>query len=403
MWFTLKSILIFTVSLVACVQHQSDHSSQDMAALPNYHRVVVDSNFHRAYQVTSADINGDNLPDLVAVSDQLPEIVWYENPHWEKHVLLNQTTGNIDLNPYDIDGDSDIDLAIACQFSLRETINGGHVYWLENPGVEDKPWVKHLIDSIPTTHRIRWVDIDANGTSELVNLPMLGIGSTDTESEIPVPMVYYAIPENPKVDDWNKVLIDSSLHLSHGIYIFNWDHDGAGEVLTGSSDGLALFDFTNRGWNKQTITSGHEGDGRVARGAGEVAAGDLGNKRFLASIEPWHGDKVVFYTQNESTGWERTVIDTTFVDGHALACFDLNDDGFDEILAGHRGKSYNLYIYQYHPAQKEWKRTALDQGGISAAGIHVFDANQDGIPDIAASGSATNNVVLYHSDFSDFR
>jgi hypothetical protein len=399
----LKSIFALTAGLVACVQHSSEHNDQQVATLPTYHRVVVDSNFDRAYQITSADIDGDNLPDLVAVSDQLSEIVWYENPHWEKHVLLNQTTGNIDLNAYDIDGDSDMDLAVACQFSLRETSHGGHVYWLENPGVEGKIWTKHLIDSIPTTHRIRWVDINADGTSELVNLPMLGIGATDTESDIPVQLVYYRIPEDPKADDWQKVLIDSSLHLSHGISIFNWDHDGAGEILTGSSDGLALFDYTNGGWNKQAITSGHEGKGRVARGAGEVAAGDLGNKRFLASIEPWHGDKVVFYIQNHSNRWERKVIDTTFVDGHALACFDLNNDGFDEILAGHRGKTYNLYIYQYQSAQNEWERTTLDQGGISAAGIHVFDANQDGIPEIAASGSATNNVVLYHSDSSDFR
>jgi len=364
--------------------------------LPSYDRMVVDSNFQRAYQITSADINGDHLPDLVAVSDRLSEIVWYENPHWEKHVLLNETRGNIDLNPYDIDGDNDIDLAFACQFSLSETTNGGHVYWLENPGDQNKKWEKHLIDSIPTTHRIRWVDVNGDGISELVNLPMLGAGSTDTESEIPVHLVYYPIPQNPKIDDWPRLLIDSSLHLSHGINIFNWDDDAAGEVLTASSDGLAFFDFDHRGWNKEKLASGHEGEGRVSRGAGEVAAGDLGNsKRFLASIEPWHGDKVVFYTQNESTQWDREVIDTTFLDGHAIACFDLNNDGFDEILAGHRGKPYNLYLYQYDPAQDKWERTALDKGGISAAGIHVLDANLDGIPDIAASGSATNNVVLY--------
>ena len=309
-------------------------------------------------------------------------------------MLLQETSGNIDLNPYDIDGDNDIDLAFACEFSLSETINGGHIYWLENPGDQDKKWTKHLIDSLPTTHRLRWTDIDGDGTGELVNLPMLGKGSTGTDSEIPVQLVYYTIPENPKVDDWSRVLIDSSLHLSHGINIFNWDDDIAGEVLTASSDGLVLFDFDHRGWNKKKMTAGNEGEGRVTRGAGEVAAGNLGNQRFLASIEPWHGNKVVFYIENDRQ-WQRTVIDTTFVDGHALACYDLNNDGFDEILAGHRGKTYNLYIFQYHPAQDKWERTALDRGGISAAGVHVFDANQDGIPDIAASGSATHNIVLY--------
>ena len=117
----LKSNLIVLTCLVACVSKEAPHITKDIAELPSYDRIVVDSDFQKAYQIKSADINSDNRPDLVAVSDRLPEIVWYENPHWEKHVLLDQTTSNIDLNPYDIDGDNDIDLAIACEFSLSET------------------------------------------------------------------------------------------------------------------------------------------------------------------------------------------------------------------------------------------------------------------------------------------
>ena len=44
------------------------------ATLPSYDRIVVDPNFEGAYQITSADLNGDNRPDLVAVSDRLSEI-----------------------------------------------------------------------------------------------------------------------------------------------------------------------------------------------------------------------------------------------------------------------------------------------------------------------------------------
>ncbi len=391
------SILVLIAGLFACVPKESVHSTPDISKLPSYDRIVIDSSFQNAYQVKSADINGDKRPDLVAVSNNLSEIIWYENPHWEKHILLKETTGNIDLNPFDVDGDNDIDLAIACEFSLRETTKGGHVYWLENPGVANKQWKKHLIDSMPTSHRIRWMDFNGDGIAELVNLPMLGMSATGPESEIPVKLVYYTVPDDPRVDGWPITVIDTSLHLSHGISIVNWDDDPADEILTASSEGLTLFDFDKTAWAKQTLTSGHEGDRRVTNGAGEVAVGKLGsnNHRFLASVEPWHGNKVVYYTENESKQWERKVIDTTFVDGHAIVCFDLNNDGYDEILAGHRGETYNLYIYQYFPAQDKWERTALDKGGMSTAGIHVFDANMDSIPDIAASGSATGNVILY--------
>lgn len=365
--------------------------------LPSFERVTVDSNFEKAYQVKTADINGDNKPDILAVSDRLQEVVWYENPDWEKHVMLNETRGNIDINPFDIDGDRDIDVALASGFSNKETTKGGHIYWLENPGDESDKWIKHLIDSIPTSHRVRWADINGDGIIELVNLPMLGIGSTGPDSDIPVQLVYHSIPDDPNSSPWQRTIIDSSLRLSHGISIFKWEDDPGVEILTASSDGLTLFDFEKGGWKRVKLAAGNNGDGQVTNGAGEIAAGTLGNSsnRFLASIEPWHGNKVVFYKENENKQWERQEIDTSFVDGHAIVCTDLNYDGYDEIIAGCRKGDHNLYIYQYIPDQDRWERTVLDQGGMSAAGIHVFDANLDGIPDIVSGGAATNNIILY--------
>lgn len=366
--------------------------------IPSFERIVLDTSFYKGYQIISADINGDEKPDLVAVSDRLPEVVWFENPSWEKHIMHNNTLRNIDIAPYDIDGDGYIDVALACGFNIEESTKGGYVYWLQNPGENfESEWEKHFIDSLPSSHRLRWVDINGYGSKVLVNLPLMGVGAKRPDFNIPMQFVYYNIPANPKQDNWPISVIDSTLRMAHGLTITRWDNDLKEDIITASFEGLTLYRSTNTGWEKSSLSTGHNDQNSIYTGSSEVSVGRLGNnlKKFLVSIEPWHGNEVVVYTENDKKEWTRSIIDTTFNGGHALQCFDLNYDGFDEIIAGYREVDYNLYIYQYLPEQNIWERRDLDKGGMSAAGVHVFDANLDGIPDIVACGSFTENVVLY--------
>ena len=76
-------------------------------------------------------------------------------------------------------------------------------------------------------------------------------------------------------------------------------------------------------------------------GSSDIAVGKLEKTRFLAAIEPWHGNIVAVYT-----GRHREVIDTTLVDGHTIVTADLNGDGKDEIIAGCRGGPRGVYIYE---------------------------------------------------------
>ena len=366
--------------------------------VPSFERVVLDTNFYKGYQIKSADINGDKMPDLVAVSDRLPEVVWFENPTWEKHIIYDQTERNIDIAPYDIDGDGDLDVALACKFNSQVSTSGGFVFWFENEG-NPTGWKKHFIDSIPTSHRIRWVDMKGDGTKVLVNLPMMGVGATQPDYDVPTQLVYYAIPANPKKDKWERQLIDNSLKMAHGLTITRWDDDLKEDIITASFEGLTLFTSTGSGFEKTLLAKGNDGKDSTYTGASEVSVGQLGSpqNKLIASIEPWHGNQVVVYTQNNG-GWQRVVIDSTYNGGHALQCSDLNYDGYDEIIAGHRGEDYNLYIYHYNDKLDSWERIDLDKGGMSAAGVHVFDANLDAIPDIASCGSFTENVVLYRGE-----
>jgi hypothetical protein len=374
----------------------------------SFHKHVVDNTFEKGYQVCVADIDRDGLPDVVALSTTPSRLVWYKNPDWTRYDIVSGSERNIDVAPWDIDGDGDIDLALACEFDLGDSLHGGLVRWLECPADPAQPqaWIARDIDRVPTAHRLRWAEITGDGKADLVSLPIIGIGAGAREYRVGVQFKMYQIPEDPRTMEWPRQIIDNALHMAHGISIADWDDIPPFEILTASFEGIHVFqcDAGPSPFQKYLAGSGNRG-ARPAQGSSEVGLGRLATEksRFIASIEPWHGHEVVVYSPGMSAEglWAREVIDDSFNDGHALACADLDGDGNDEIIAGHRGPGHCLYVYRYHSEERRWDRIPLDEGGMSAAGVFVADLNGDDSLDIVAIGTATNNVVWYENRSHD--
>ena len=69
------------------------------------------------YQVVAADMNRDGKPDLIALASGMPELVWYENPTWDRHVIAGPFPRMINVAAYDTDGDGMPELALAYEFA----------------------------------------------------------------------------------------------------------------------------------------------------------------------------------------------------------------------------------------------------------------------------------------------
>jgi hypothetical protein len=120
----------------------------------------------------------------------------------------------------------------------------------------------------------------------------------------------------------------------------------------------------------------------------ELPAG-LGRRRFLASIEPWHGNQVVVYTR-QGNQWQRQVLDESLDGGHTVQAADLDGDGNDELIAGGRGKPFSTYLYKAEDARgTRWSRATLDDGGMGPAACVVADLNTDGRLDLACIGGTS--------------
>ena len=342
------------------------------------------------YQVTAIDMNRDGKPDLIALASGISELAWYENPTWERHVIAGGFQGLINLGAFDYDGDGIPEIVLASGFSMEARNSAGIVQVLRHDGDPRQPWRVTEIDRLPTSHRLRWADIEGRGRKVLVNAPLTGAAAGGPDYRGPTPLVYY------RPGEWKRLLIsEQNEGVVHGLEILDWDGDGRDEVLTASFTGIHLFDFLDGRWTRTTITKGDPSPWPKS-GSSEVAVGRIGKLRYICAIEPWHGNQVVVYLERRGA-WDRHVIDTSFVEGHTLHAVDVNGDGADEIVAGYRGQGCAVYVYYPQDSSGEhWSRRLLTNG-VAAASCVAADLNGDGRIDLACIGSSTANLNWYEN------
>lgn len=353
---------------------------------------VIADDLRGGYQVVAADINHDGKPDLIAVATGMTELVWFENPKWERHVIARNLSRMINLGAADIDGDGIPELALAHEFDPNAKNSIGIISLLHHNGDPREPWTVTEIDRLSTSHRLRFADIDGSGRKVLINAPLTGALAIAPDYKDATPLVCYRPP------NWKRELITGKNQgVVHALTIFDWDGDGRDDILTAGFLGVHRHQLDKNGsWTRTEVVKGDPAAWPKS-GSSDVAIGRLKNKRFLATIEPWHGNQVVVYL-SEQGNWKRSVIDTSLIDGHALVIADLNSDGRDKIVAGMRGGGHKVYVYTASDSTGlKWDRSVLDDGGMSASNCIAVDLDGDRRIDIVCIGSATHNLKVYQS------
>ena len=94
-------ILLFPVALLA-----ADHSVKFVE-----HTLATD--LKGGYQVIVADVNHDGKPDLIALASGMKELFWFENPTWERHVIVGNQSHMINCAAWDTDGDGIPEIVLA--------------------------------------------------------------------------------------------------------------------------------------------------------------------------------------------------------------------------------------------------------------------------------------------------
>jgi hypothetical protein len=400
--------------LIVCVVIFSSAAVFSQEGRPSFKEQVVDPNVGVGYAVTVADINHDGKIDIVVVTENPDQVVWYENPSWTRRIIVEGLPKlPVSIQPLDVDNDGKVELILGADWQPSNTKTGGTVWLLQRPSDLSKPWNPIKIDEEPTMHRMRVIDADGKGRKELLCSPLHGRDATGPEWWKGNAASLYILrrPTNPFKESWEREVISNELHITHNVWPLDWDGDGKEEILAASYEGIFLFKKTTGAkdgkWVKQQIGAGDP----EKHGAGEVKVGRLpGGKRYIATIEPWHGHQAVVYTPPDRADqagqlWKRQVLIENHKGGHAIWTADLTGAGVDSLVAGFRGipegKVEDAIVYLLHPldrAGSSWEKRVLDAKGLGSEDVICADLNGDGKVDIIGVGRSTKNVKIYWNE-----
>lgn len=354
----------------------------------------VDTKVEIGYGLAIADVNGDGKKDILLADKNL--ITWYENPSWKKHIIAEKLTqlDHVCIAAADIDGDGKAEIAAGAGWNPGDTVNSGALFMLKAGADRTQKWEPLALHHEPTIHRIRWAR-GADGKFGLVSVPLHGRGNKGGEGEGVKQMIY-----RESGGKWNTEIIDQTLHMSHNFDVVQWDRDEAHELLIAAKEGVFLFDPSGSAWTKKQLAGAGQAE---FVGAGEVRLGKLGGgSRYLAAVEPMHGNNVVLYSETKDPNalWKREVLATDLIDGHALATADFLGRGNDQFAVGWRGRrpgdSIGVRLYIHNDSQ--WENVMIDDKGMACEDLAAADLNDDGKPDLIAAGRATKNVKIYWNE-----
>jgi hypothetical protein len=353
--------------------------------------VDIDTKIEIGYGLAIADVDGDGKPDVLLADKK--QVVWYRNPAWEKFVIAENLTerDNVCIAAADIDGDGRCEVAVGAEWNPGDTVNSGAVFFLIAPADRTQRWEPVRLPHEPTVHRMHWVKNSA-GKYELAVQPLHGRGNKNNAGA-GAKLLTYTVPKDPR-QEWQTAVVGDFMHASHNFQTINWDVDPEEELLAAGKEGIWYFGRTAGGWKNRQLTD---------QPAGEIREGRLGGtRRFLATIEPMHGNTVALYLEPGAPGgkWTRRVLDETLKDGHALAVGDVLGIGSPQIVAGWRAMTprgapgIRLYV-PGDAAGVGAQRFEIGGTEVAVEDLKLADLDGDGRLDIIAAGRQTKNVRIF--------
>ena len=385
------------LAVLVCVAGVSMSGSPPASGRVEFRPHVIDAKVPGGYAVAVADMNKDGRPDVIGVTQRIPELAWHENPSWQRHVIADGMPAIVNLAVEDLDGDRIPEVAVENAFAMVPAKSEGIVWILRHQGDPRRRWKEQRIDAFSTSHHLAWADVDGDRKKELINAPLVGPkGLAPTYDQDKASLFWYGQGK------WERRQIaDDISGILHRVRPVFWDNDRRSELLTASFDGITLYRASGRGanvkWEARRLSPGHAGTA-PRLGSSDVAVGQINRTRFLASVEPWHGNEIVVYTEKDGA-WQRRILFDGMVEGHEVAIADFNGDGRDDLVAGDRNSKGTGVHVLYAPEDMagEWHHQVLDAGTMTASGCVTADINTDRRPDIVCIGSSSANIKWYEN------
>ncbi|MCK4671319.1 MAG: T9SS type A sorting domain-containing protein [Candidatus Aegiribacteria sp.] len=345
---------------------------------------IIDIGIDYPRSVFAEDVNGDGFNDVLCVSVDSDEILWWENDGtatcWIKHVVASSFDGANQIHASDIDGDGDIDITAT-------TFIGDEIAWWENELGNGLFWTKHTIDqNIDGPYSLYTTDLDGDADIDILASSFFG----DTLS--------WWENIDGMGGNWIKRNIQNNPQLVIDMNIYASDIDGDGDIdvmgVNSISNNIIWcenVDGTGISWIQHIVEDNFYGGSSVH--AGDVDGdGDmdiLGATGSYNYIAWWEN------TDGAGTAWINHTI-SGFSNVSSISAADIDGDGDLDVL----GSANNTFICL------AWWENTDGTGNFSMhfftinswncfSSVHAEDLNGDGDPEILATSISYNGVLRW--------
>ncbi|MBK5213177.1 MAG: T9SS type A sorting domain-containing protein [Flavobacteriaceae bacterium] len=272
--------------------------------------------------VCGSDLDGDGDIDLIAVAYFIDLVVWYENLDGQgnfstQKVISNQADGSSSVSLTDIDGDGDMDVISASDFS--------GLAWYENLDGQGNFSSKKIIDNtISNSRSVVAVDMDGDG-----DIDVLGNASGSLK------IIWIENMDGIGNFDTRHIIYDTGAY-TRVVFAADVDNDGDADVFSSSSgdNEIAWFEnidgFGNFG-PKNSITS-------TLINAWTVYAADLdndGDMDVLATSVETFGGEIVWFENLDGMGnfSGKKIINAEVQSPRSVIAADIDNDGDMDVIS----------------------------------------------------------------------
>lgn len=190
-----------------------------------------------------ADFDGDGDADLLGTSRQGKTSMWYENQvadgkvEWKKHLIDDKSVCPAHGNPFDMDGDGDIDVVMALGFyyapekgddpKASHTPEENEIVWYENDKPKEGLWKKHVIGpKFLDAFEAIGADLDRDGDIDVAATSWRNPGS----------VVWYENNGDPK-GEWTRHNLKDNWRSANQVIIADLNGDGWPDIVACSEHG----------------------------------------------------------------------------------------------------------------------------------------------------------------------
>lgn len=348
---------------------------------PGWQRHLVSEHFSIRTEMEVADLNADGRNDIVAVTDQ--GLVWLENGDWTPHLVDPAKFHDVEVA--DLDGDGQPELVVRNQ-SLFGYANGNFVRVFQRDG--DGAWQSR---DLPVPHGEGLVVVDMNNDRApdiVVNGVWLASPGADVLHQPWLPIHYTLGAGGEPLWQWDDTFISTA----------DLNQDGYRDILLSPAEEAGEhYDIawlinpgpSGDGWRKQVVAQGVESVHHFVAAADADGDGDM--DVLTAEMNQGEGDNPVSVYWNEPGGWREDILSHDA--GHSLRAVDIDGD-FDVDLIGtnweirNYQEAYPVRIWRNLTSPKEdWARHVIDDDRPGqATSLLARDLDGDGFPDLISGG-----------------